>query len=86
MHTNAARLSSFHLFSLLSNSSLMSHFYPWNYLRSAVIIEFSDPRTPAPSLYPLLPYPLLYRAPLKSSINVLPNALIQSARGVLNSY
>lgn len=81
MHTNAARLSSFDLFSLLSNSSLMSHFYPWNYLRSAVIIEFSDPRTPAPSLYPLL-----YRAPLKSSINVLPNALIQSARGVRNSY
>lgn len=64
----------------------MSHLDLWNYWRSVAIIEFSDPCTPAPSLYPLPPYPLLYRSPLKSSINVLSDALIQSARGVQNSY
>lgn len=34
----------------------MSHLYSWNYLRSAVIIEFSDPCTPAPSPFILYPH------------------------------
>lgn len=69
-----------------------SHLYQWNYCQGTVIIEFPDSRTLAPPfiLYtaPQPPYPPLHtissgflslslRSLLKSSINVLSNALIQ---------
>lgn len=82
----------FHPSRSISPPALPSHLYHWNYCQGTVIIEFPDLRTPAP--FPLsatqhpttmFPHVLSLSFSSKSSINVLSNTLIQSARGLQNS-